>query len=43
MRESKVSFSFSFIKDSFVQKDCIICKVKHVLSENIKMHDQAYL
>jgi hypothetical protein len=43
MRETKVSFSFSVIKDSFVKKDSIICKVEPVLSENIKMHAQASL
>jgi hypothetical protein len=43
MRETKVNFSFSVIKDSVVQKDSVICKVEPVLSDNIKMHTQASL
>jgi hypothetical protein len=43
MREAKVSFSCSVIIDSFVQKYFVICKVKLVLSDNIKMHAQASL
>jgi hypothetical protein len=37
MRETKLGFSFSVIKDSIVQKYSIICKVEPVLiSDNIK-------
>jgi len=35
-------FIFSH-KDAFVQKDYVICKVEHVLSENIKMYAEASL
>jgi hypothetical protein len=44
MRETKVIFSFSVIKEFVVQKYSVICKVEPVLiSDNIKMHAQASL